>query len=110
MVVRLSYPKGPEASVFSKLGQIIDISPQGLSFRYTVTGTQANEAFELDIFLAGDGFYLEKIPFKTVSDRKLPKKVYNGHLPMRRCGVQFGQLMPIQMAQLKHFIQTHTIK
>ena len=93
----------------TKLGQIIDISQGGLAFRYTVTGTQANGAVELDIFLTGDGFCLEKMPFKTVSDRKVSKKFSNGFLPMRRCGVQFGELTGIQITQLDYFIQNHTM-
>jgi len=93
----------------TKLGQIIDISQGGLAFRYTVTGARANGAFEVDIFLAGDGFCLEKIPIKTVSDLKVPKKFSNGSLPMRRCGVQFGELTDNQIAQLEYFIQNHTI-
>ena len=92
----------------TKLGQIIDISHEGLSFQYPVAASQSNGASELDVFLAGDGFYLEKIPIKTVSDLKVPKKFSNRSLPMRRCGVQFGELTDNQIAQLEYFIQKHT--
>ena len=92
---------------FTKLGQIIDISHGGLAFRYCVTGPKANEALELDIFLTGDGFYLEKIPFETVTDRRMSKKFSHAYLPTRRCGVRFGELTRIQIAQLEYFIQNH---
>jgi hypothetical protein len=97
---------GPE---FTKLGQIIDIGRGGFAFRYIVTGSQGNGAVEADIFLAGDGFYLEKIPIRPIWDLKIPKKVSNGSLPMRRCGVQFRDLTHHQRSQLEYFIENHTL-
>ncbi|UCB47870.1 MAG: PilZ domain-containing protein [Deltaproteobacteria bacterium] len=97
---------GPE---FTKLGQIMNISRGGFAFRYIVTGSQGIGAAEADIFLAGDGFYLEKIPIKPIWDLKVPKKLSNGSLPMRRCGVQFRELTRHQRAQLEYFIQNHTL-
>lgn len=94
---------------FTKLGQIMDISRGGLAFRYVVTGSQGNGAIEVDIFKAGDGFYLENIPIKTIWDLRVPKKLSNGSLPMRRCGMQFGELTPNQISQLEYFIQNHTV-
>jgi hypothetical protein len=93
---------------FTKLGQIIDIGLGGLAFRYVVTGARGNMAFEVDIFLVGDGFYLEEVPIKPISDIKLPKKFSKGSLPMRRCGVQFGELTQNQITQLEYFIKNHT--
>jgi hypothetical protein len=92
---------GPE---FTKLGQIT------VAFRYIVTGSQGNGASEADVFLAGDGFYLEKIPIRPVWDLKVPKKLSNGSLPMRRCGVKFLDLTPHQRSQLEYFIQNHTLE
>jgi hypothetical protein len=94
---------------FTKLGQIIDISRGGLAFRYTLTGGEMSGSVELDIFLTGDGFYLERVPFKTVSDLKMPKKLSPRSLPMRRCGVQFGDLTHFHISQLAHFIENHTV-
>ncbi len=95
---------------FTKLGQIIDISHEGLSFQYPVAASQSNGASELDVFLAGDGFFLEKMPFKTVSDRRLARKSSKAFLPLRRCSVQFKDLTGIQIARLEYFIQNHTIR
>ena len=93
---------------FIQLGPIIDINQEGLAFRYPVIGGIANDSIELDIFLMGDGFYLERVPFKAISDRKLAKKKTNGSVPMRRCGVKFGELKPAQLSQLEHFMRNHT--
>lgn len=94
---------------FTKLGQIIDISHEGLAFQYAVTATQKNEPSELDIFLTGDGFYLEHMPFETVSDRRATRKSSKGFLPLRRCSVRFKEVTGTQIALLEYFIQNHTI-
>jgi hypothetical protein len=57
----------------------------------------------------GDGIYLEKVPFKAISDLKLVKKKFNGSIPMRRLGVQFGELKQSQISQLEYFIGNYTL-
>ena len=94
---------------FTKLGQIIDISHEGLAFQYAVTATQENGTSELDVFLAGDGFYLENMSFETVSDRRATRKSSKGFLPLRRCSVRFKDITGTQIARLEYFIQNHTI-
>jgi hypothetical protein len=93
----------------TRLGQIINISYEGLAFQYAVTAHQENGVSELDIFLAGDGFYLENMSFETVSDRRATRKSSKGFLPLRRCSVRFKDLTGTQIAQLEYFIQNHTI-
>ena len=92
----------------TQLGPIIDINQGGLAFRYPVIGGTTSDSSELDIFLMGDGFCLERVPFKAISDRKIAKKKNNGSVPMRRCGVKFGELKPAQLSQLEHFMRKHT--
>ena len=94
---------------FTRLGQIINISYEGLAFQYAVTANQENGASELDVFLKGDGFYLENMSFETVSDRRATRKSSKGFLPLRRCSVRFKDLTGAQIAQLEYFIQNHTI-
>jgi hypothetical protein len=65
-------------------------------------------ALEVDIFLVGDGFYLEKVPIKPMSNIKLPKRFSTRSLPTRRCGVQFGVLTQNQITQLEYFIKNYT--
>lgn len=92
----------------TKLGQIIDISHEGLAFKYPVTALQENGASELDIFLTGDGFYLENMSFETVSDRRATRKSSKGFFPLRRCSVHFKDITSSQTALLEYFIQNHT--
>ena len=94
-----------------RLGQIIDISVDGLSLSYIDNGGKADGLSELDILFAIDGFYLEKVPFKTVSDFEIHvnKDILFTSIIMRRCGVQFGDLDDKQISQLEYFLRNHTI-
>ncbi|MCP4551951.1 MAG: PilZ domain-containing protein, partial [Bacteroidetes bacterium] len=54
-----------------KLGQIIDISMGGLSFKYIDTSNDDKESDntpEDSVFLSSMGYYVGDLPFKTVSD------------------------------------------
>lgn len=94
---------------YDKIGQIIDVSRGGLAFRYLASGSHEDESFEMDIFLIGDGFHLDKVPFKTVLDQEIPKRLCPGPQTMRRCGVQFGELTQMQALELEEFILKHTM-
>lgn len=63
---------------------------------------------ELGIFLAGNGFRLDGIPSRVVSDFEVPEAHSFGYVPLRRCGLQFQNLDPYQAAQLEHFVEQHT--
>jgi hypothetical protein len=92
----------------SKLGQILDLGKGGLSFLYIDTGQAADESTELDIYVAGNGFYLSKLPVTTVSDIRIPNKIPINPIVMRRQGVHFGELTPEQTLSLDSFIRQYT--
>ena len=92
-----------------KSGMITDISTGGLTFRYVDRKTWQGDSQELDIVFDADDFYLDKIPFKTVSDF-----ITSGELPdkakvIKRHSVSFGKLTPGQMEQLQYFIDHYTL-
>jgi hypothetical protein len=101
----LGAPPWPHST---KVGQIIDMSMGGLAFSYIAEQEPSNGSFELGIFLADNSFRLRKIPFETISDLEIKKGPFNS-ITMRRSGVQFGELTPNQISQLKYFIRNHTI-
>jgi len=106
---RYRVPKGVYVGVrpdYEKVGQIIDISMEGLAFSYLPTKKRSNRPSELDIFLSGDNFRLEKVPFETVSDFVLNEVPFSG---IRRCSVRFRDLTDSQRSQLDYFIQNHTL-
>jgi len=96
-------------SHIKEIGQIIDISMGGLAFRYIADGDQLNESRELEIYLANNGFHLEKVPFNTISDFELTSEFPLSSIRMRRRGMQFGELLQTQVSQLEYFIQNHTV-
>ncbi len=96
----------------SKKYQIIDISKDGLAFRYSESSDQSIrliESDELTIKLADVGFYLDNIPCKIISDVTLAENDPSGSVPMKRCCIQFGDLTTNQTSRLDHFIENHTI-
>ena len=92
----------------TNVAQIKDISMDGLSYTYIEGEKRSNCSSELDILLGNRSFYLDKLPFKTISDCKAPNKVPFSSIEMRRSGVQFGKLTLEQISQLKFFISNHT--
>jgi hypothetical protein len=94
---------------YDKIGQIIDVSRGGLAFRYMVSGCQEGASPELDIFLIGDSFHLDKVPFQIVTDEEIPGKLSPGTQIMRRCGVKFGELKQTQILKLEEFILNHQV-
>lgn len=93
----------------SKLGQIIDISKGGLAFRYIDTGVYPDRSFDLDILLTDNGFHLEEVPCKAISDSEITNEFQFSSITMRRLGAQFEELTHNQTSQLEYFIQNHTI-
>jgi PilZ domain len=93
----------------SRLGQIKDISLQGLSFRYIDSNEKLENASELKIILGNRGVYLEKVPFKIISDFKIESEFSFSAVNMRQIGLEFGTLTEKQKKQLERFIQQHTI-
>lgn len=93
----------------SKLGQIKDISKAGLAFRYIDQGDAAEEANELKIIVAKAGVYLDKLPFKKVTDFQLKREHCFSSIKMRQIGLQFGELTSRQHTRIADFIQKHTV-
>ncbi len=91
----------------AKLGQLIDISIGGLSFKYIADVERPYTSRELDILLPGGAFYLAGVPFRTISDYGLDGEREDG-LTTRRCGVEFGPLTEAQKIELNYFIEYYS--
>ncbi|MBW2431393.1 MAG: hypothetical protein JRF56_20745 [Deltaproteobacteria bacterium] len=109
----------------SKLAQIIDISMAGFSFRYSdsqfIDNDRDGQAFlyhdhrqrledfsNFDIFLVDSGIYLDQIPCKIVSNFDLEELDDPNSIPMKRCCIQFDELVPDQISDLAYFIKNCT--
>ena len=93
----------------SKLGQIRDISKRGLAFRYIDYGEAPGETRELKIIIGSAGVYLDKLPFRKITDFEIKSEYTFSSLKMRQIGLQFGKLTSQQRFRLEYFIKNHTI-
>ena len=91
---------------FSNLGKVKDISIGGLALEYVLKETKNTGFSEIDIFLSGNFLYLRRIPSTIIYVSEID--VESRSVKTRRCGLQFGDLTPIQKSQLEYFIQKYT--
>jgi hypothetical protein len=99
-------------SGFEKVGKVHNISKKGLSFSYYVESNKAGSAkeyFEVDIFLSGNGFHVEKVPCKIIYDIQDRNTDENRTIIKRRCGCSFGELIKSQSELLELFLKNYTI-
>ena len=98
----------PEAIVVlrsrpSTLGKIVDVSLDGLSFRYLHDPERLRHTGVLDIFKIGSGFCLEKAAFKIVASEKTDALAERFH-------IQFSGLNRRQRSKLKKFIENTALE
>jgi len=96
------------ATETSKLGQIKDISMNGLAFKYLADEARSNGVGELDIIIRQDCLCVKSIPIQPVSDFELAKENAFSTVRLRQPGVQFGELTSEQSAQLEFILKNHT--
>jgi hypothetical protein len=89
------------------LGQIINISKDGMAVRYSINGQQLSDSSELDIFIINSHFYIEKIQTKTIFDFQI---VDSGYQEDRQRCFQFGEMKASQLFQLDYLLQNYTKK
>ncbi len=94
-----------------KLGQIIDISMGGLSFKYidTSNGSQENDPMmgEDAIFLSSMGYYVGDLPFNTVSDYEVTNAPSFSSMKVRKRHLQFTDLTFKQLFDLDYYLRNN---
>ena len=101
-VLRRHWPRSPI------MGDIIDISLGGLSFRYVASEKSSYRSSNIDILLSDGSFYLNKVRVNTILDFEITNEVPFSSITMRRRGVQFGEMTDDQKSDLRYFIQNYT--
>ncbi len=91
---------GPDTS---ELGQIIDISPEGLAFHYIDEDETADKAFEL-VIIFDKLTKMGKVRFDTVSDFLIEEEIEPSPVKMRRRGVRFIGLTREQKSTLANLM------
>jgi c-di-GMP-binding flagellar brake protein YcgR len=82
---------------------LIDISENGMAFRYLNSSPLPITDSQMDIYL-NEELLVSRLPVTVVADRHLE----GDFIPKRRCCVHFGNLTPAQQIQLQAFIRRHT--
>ncbi len=93
-----------------KLGQIIDISMGGLSFKYIDTSNdekENNAIPEESIFLSSMGYYVGDLPFKVVSDYEVTNAPSFSSMKVRKRHVQFSDLSFKQLFDLDYYLRNN---
>jgi len=89
-----------------KIGEITDISNDGVAFSYVGGAETVNQELRLEIILPDSTRFMEKLPCQTISDCQIdPGK--GESLGKRRCSVQFANLTDDKRAKIACFIKDY---
>ncbi len=95
----------------SKIGTITGISRGGLAFRYIEFDKHEidlKEQVKLAIICSSDNFHWHDVPCEIIMDGHSPPEYPFSLLPMRKCHVQFDEMMSDQISQMEDFIAKYT--
>lgn len=96
-------------SKYSIVGLIKNINKCGLAFQYVANAKKLAGRLTIDIFRHSKEFYLETLPFKTISDFYVDSKSPFSTIILRQCSGKFADLTDSQISQLDRFIHNYTI-
>lgn len=93
-----------------KLGQIIDISMGGLSFKYIDNSDGQEEKPERSIFLSSLGYYVGELPFKTIEDCEITNYPSFSSMRLKKRRVKFTELSFKQLFDLDFYLRNNVIE
>ncbi|MBW2172237.1 MAG: hypothetical protein JRF69_09715 [Deltaproteobacteria bacterium] len=91
----------------NKLGRIVDISMDGLSFSHVERDGTPRKLRDLDVFLIDRDFYLKNVPVEANSVVKTYQPSFSS-IYLGRYSVQFGELTKKQRSRIEYLIRNHT--
>jgi hypothetical protein len=98
---------------YSRVGKVKNISLDGLSFEYLYGESIKKNSSQVDIFLVGNLFHLYNLPCRPVYDIEIHVPHVNDRyiksLSTRRCGIEFTEISKDDRAQLRLFLEAHTV-
>lgn len=89
--------------------QVIDMSRDGLSFRYVQKDNIPAQSIKLDIMSGVTDYCLDKLAGNVVADNVLTYETSFYPIIVRRCSLQFVDMTSDQIALLEKFIQDHSV-
>jgi len=93
-----------------KLGQIIDLSMGGLSFKYidTSNGDEESEKTpETAVFLSSMGYYVGDLPFQIIADYEVTNTPSFSSMKVRKRHVKFSDLSFKQLFDLDYYLRNN---
>ncbi len=93
-----------------KLGQIIDISMGGLSFKYIDTKSETRTEQgqeEKAVFLSSMGYYVGDLPFRIISDYEVTNVPSFSSMKVRKRHIQFTDLSFKQLFDLDYYLKNN---
>ncbi len=96
-------------SSFEKIGRVMDISINGLSFIYLSAEGKDEYPLQVDIFLTENGYHLYRIPCRIVYDHQIIKDKTEFASKYRRCGLSFEELTEKKENELKRFLKNNNM-
>jgi len=90
------------------VGELLDISKEGLSLRYFVKEEKPQDYSDLGLFSSGGDLIIDEVPCKIVVDTELVNNIPFSTIIFRRYGLQFENLTSEQTVKLDYFLTKHT--
>ncbi len=90
------------------VGQVVDISCGGISFRYIDTGNIISDTFELNLW-DGSNIYMKNLLVEKKSDIGILCSDRLKTTALRRCGVKFCEMNARQQSAINNFSKSAII-
>ena len=93
-----------------KLGELLNISYEGIAYRYTPNVEQPNNGFQFDMFRVGSRtFLLNGVTSEKVYDFDASEVFQVESGKYRICGIKFAYIREEQTYQIETCIRKHTL-
>ena len=93
----------------SLLGNIIDISKNGISFSYLGSEKISDREMDIDLFMYHHNYYLDRIPARLVSNFRINNISLFSFVTLMRCCLEFREMPEDKRAEVDHFISNYTV-
>jgi len=90
------------------LGEVLNVSLGGLSFRFVDEGKSMPTSGNLRTFASTQGLIFSKIPFETIWSQTKVYPLATGHIATTYSGIRFSSLTADHHRALRCFIENHT--
>ena len=105
---RFKAPEKTLAITPNIIGQIVDISVGGCELKYIDNNGKLAPEGAMDILMNDKGFYMEGVPIAMAwQDHPEPSSLSS--IVIRKIGIRFDNLNPIQKEKIDYFIRNYAI-